>query len=276
MTKYVGVYNLKGGSSKTATVYQLITTLSKMMPNKKFLAFDMDEQANLTKRMTGKDDVGCPINRLIVDDLFLEEGIICPQEEYPNVYLVPASKGINVLDKYLNSQRAEEHVLRKYLNRNKEELNNYDYVFFDMSPASSIINLNVFVAVTKLNGSFLIPLYYRMTDSLSGANRFVQSYNQDMEDLEIEDKAKLYTFINGYRKANTRANTNFEKKLDEEYSNLKTILLDSKINESDVVVNAMEQSLSVKDYVEKNKINSKVVVEQFNQLIEELIEKEVL
>ena len=52
--------------------------------------------------------------------------------------------------------------------------------------------------------------------------------------------------------------------------------MDSKINESDVVVNAMEQSLSVKDYIEKNKINSKVVVEQFNQLIEELIEKEVL
>ena len=236
----------------------------------------MDEQANLTKRMTNKEDNENPINRLIVDDLFIEEGIIRPQEEYPNVYLVPASKGINVLDKYLNSQRAEEHVLRKYLNRNKEELENYDYIFFDMSPASSIINLNVFVAITKFGGSFLIPLYYRMTDSLSGANRFVQSYNQDMEDLEIEDKAKLYTFVNGYRKANSRANTNFEKKLNEEYANLKTILLNSKINESDVVLNAMEQSLSVQDYVEKNKINSKVVVEQFDALIQELIDKEVL
>ena len=270
MTKFIGVYNLKGGSSKTATVYQLVTTLSKMMPDKKFLAFDMDEQANLTKRMTNKEDNENPINRLIVDDLFIEEGIIRPQEEYPNVYLVPASKGINVLDKYLNSQRAEEHVLRKYLNRNKEELENYDYIFFDMSPASSIINLNVFVAITKFGGSFLIPLYYRMTDSLSGANRFVQSYNQDMEDLEIEDKAKLYTFVNGYRKANSRANTNFEN------ANLKTILLNSKINESDVVLNAMEQSLSVQDYVEKNKINSKVVVEQFDALIQELIDKEVL
>lgn len=276
MPKYIGVYNLKGGSSKTATVYQLVTTLSKMMPEKKFLAFDMDEQANLTKRMTGTEENKNPINRLIVDNLPLEEGVIRPQEEYPNVYLVAASKGINVLDKYLNSQRAEEHVLRKYLNRNKEELGNYDYIFFDMSPASSIINLNVFVAITKFGGNFLIPLYYRMTDSLSGANRFVQSYNQDMEDLEIEDKAQLYTFINGYRKATSRANTNFEKKLDEEYSNLKTILLDSKINESDVVVNAMEQSLSVQDYVEKNKINSRLVVEQFDALIRELIEKEVL
>ena len=54
------------------------------------------------------------------------------------------------------------------------------------------------------------------------------------------------------------------------------MLLNTKINDSDVVVNAMEQSLSVEDYVLKNKINSKLVVEQFNAFIEELIEKEVL
>ena len=277
MPKYIAVYNNKGGSSKTKITYQIATILSKKMPKKNILVIDMDEQVNITKRMTGTEENENPINRLIVDNLFVEEGIICPQkEEYPNLYLIPGAKGLNVLDKHFSKQRAEEHVLRKYLQKNKEELENYEYIFFDMSPTSSIINLNVFTSITKFGGSFLVPLFFRMTDSLSGAERFIETYDQDMEDLEIENRAKIFTFINGYRKANTKANNGFEFKLDNEYSNLKRMLLNTKINDSDVVVNAMEQSLSVEDYVLKNKINSKLVVEQFNAFIEELIEKEVL
>ena len=275
MSKYIAVYNNKGGSSKTTISYQLATLLSK--ENKKVLVIDMDEQVNITKRMTGTEENSNPINRLIVDDLFIEEGIINPQkDDYPNLYLIPGAKGLNVLDKHFSKQRAEEHVLRKYLERNKEELDNYDYIFFDMSPTSSIINLNVFVAITKFKGSFLIPLYYRMTDSLSGAERFIETYEQDMEDLEMENRAKIFTFINGYRTAKTRANNSFESKLDDEYGSLKNMLLDTKINDSDVIVNAMEQSLSVCDYITKNKINSTVVAEQLNNLIEELIGKGVL
>lgn len=275
MTKYVAVYNNKGGSSKTTISYQLATSLSKK--NKKVLVIDMDEQVNITKRMTGTEENSNPINRLIVDDLFIEEGIINPQkEDYPSLYLIPGSRGLNVLDKHFSKQRAEEHVLRKYLERNKGELDNYDYIFFDMSPTSSIINLNVFVAITKFKGSFLIPLYYRMTDSLSGAERFVETYEQDMEDLEMENRAKIFTFVNGYRTVKTKANNSFESKLEDEYSNLKSMLLDTKINDSDVVVNAMEQSLSVRDYIEKNKIRNTVVAEQFDNLIDELIGKDVL
>lgn len=275
MPKYVAVYNNKGGSSKTTISYQLATSLSKK--DKKVLVIDMDEQVNITKRMTGTEENSNPINRLIVDDLFIEEGIINPQkEDYPNLYLIPGAKGLNVLDKHFSKQRAEEHVLRKYLERNKEELSNYDYIFFDMSPTSSIINLNVFVAITKFKGSFIIPLYYRMTDSLSGAERFIETYQQDMEDLEMESRAKIFTFVNGYRTAKTKANNGFESKLDDEYSNLKDMLLESKVNDSDVVVNAMEQSMSVRDYVSKNRINSTIVAEQFDNLIEELIRKDVL
>ena len=275
MPKYVAVYNNKGGSSKTTISYQLATSLSKK--DKKVLVIDMDEQVNITKRMTGTEENSNPINRLIVDDLFIEEGIINPQkEDYPNLYLIPGAEGLNVLDKHFSKQRAEEHVLRKYLERNKEELSNYDYIFFDMSPTSSIINLNVFVAITKFKGSFIIPLYYRMTDSLSGAERFIETYQQDMEDLEMESRAKIFTFVNGYRTAKTKANNGFESKLDDEYSNLKDMLLESKVNDSDVVVNAMEQSMSVRDYVSKNRINSTIVAEQFDNLIEELIRKDVL
>ena len=275
MPKYVAVYNNKGGSSKTTISYQLATSLSKK--DKKVLVIDMDEQVNITKRMTGTEENSNPINRLIVDDLFIEEGIINPQkEDYPNLYLIPGAKGLNVLDKHFSKQRAEEHVLRKYLERNKEELSNYDYIFFDMSPTSSIINLNVFVAITKFKGSFVTPLYYRMTDSLSGAERFIETYQQDMEDLEMESRAKIFTFVNGYRTAKTKANNGFESKLDDEYSNLKDMLLESKVNDSDVVVNAMEQSMSVRDYVSKNRINSTIVAEQFDNLIEELIRKDVL
>ena len=53
-------------------------------------------------------------------------------------------------------------------------------------------------------------------------------------------------------------------------------MLDTKIIESDVVRNAMMEGLSVEDYVVKNRISSKYVVNQIDELIDELIRKDVL
>ena len=71
MPKYIAVYNNKGGSSKTTISYQIATLLSKKMPKKNILVIDMDEQVNITKRMTGTEENENPINRLIVDNLFV-------------------------------------------------------------------------------------------------------------------------------------------------------------------------------------------------------------
>lgn len=275
----ISTFNNKGGSSKTTMNFQLATALSKKKSKKnserfnKILLIDMDEQVNLTTTVLGKEVENNTIDKLIINDMFIEEGIITPKEEYPNLDFIPGSRSLKAFDLFLNTKKvASESVLKKYFRKNKKVLNDYDYVIIDLSPSTNLVNLNAFLVFDKI----LIPIYFGMLDSLGGASSFIESYKTDMEELEIEDKAQIVSFINAYQAKETKLSRVFNGRLENEHKDLKKIMLDTKIIESDVVKNAMMEGLSVEDYVIKNRINSKIVVNQIDELINELMRKEVL
>lgn len=275
----ISTFNNKGGSSKTTMNFQLATTLSKKKsknnPDRcnKILLIDMDEQVNLTTTVLKKEVEENTIDKLIINDMFIEEGIITPISEYPDLDFIPGSRSLKAFDLFLNTKKvASESVLKKYFRKNKEVLNEYDYVIIDLSPSTNLVNLNAFLTFDKI----LIPIYFGMLDSLKGASSFMKSYKTDMEELEIEDIAQIVSFVNAYQAKDTKLSRGFSDKLENEHKDLKEIMLDTKIIESDVVRNAMMEGLSVEDYVVKNRISSKSVVNQIDELIDELIRKDVL
>lgn len=275
----ISAFNNKGGSSKTTMNFQLATALSKKKsknnPGKfnKILLIDMDEQVNLTTTVLKKEVEENTIDKLIINDMFIEEGIINPLKEYPNLDFIPGSRSLKAFDLFLNTKKvASESVLKKYFRKNKEVLNEYDYVIIDLSPSTNLVNLNAFLTFDKI----LIPVYFGMIDSLKGASSFIKSYKIDMEELEIENIAQIVTFINAYQSKETKLSKSFMEELNTNHKDLKELILDTKIIESDIVKNAMLEGLSVEDYVIKNKISSKAVVKQMHDLIDELIRKDVL
>ena len=122
--------------------------------------------------------------------------------------------------------------------------------------------------------SFVMPLQWETLRSIEASKKLMNQYNNDMDNLEIDERAKTVTFINLYKTQKTSVSKEFEKALDNE-SEIKNMLIDTVINDSAVVKQAMINKTTIARYTDTARVNNKCK-EQFNNFIEELINKEVL
>lgn len=161
MAKVIGLFNHKGGVSKTTTAFNLGWSLANL--NKKVLLVDLDSQCNLTGLILGYSGISegldtfyssrenltlMPVIERIVDGE-TPEGILdaergeLHQTQNPNLFLLPGSLNISSLDSQIsialkiaagvpatrNLPGALPQVI-KSLARDRE----FDYVILDMSP----------------------------------------------------------------------------------------------------------------------------------------------
>lgn len=161
MTKVLGLFNHKGGVSKTTTAFNLGWKLADL--GKKVLLVDLDSQCNLTGLILGyaKLDEGLDsfydsrdnltlmsvVERIIdgetpEDILKAERGELF-QTQNPNLWLLPGSLNISSLDSQISialkiaagvpATRNLPGALPKFIKSLAEELG-FDYVILDMSP----------------------------------------------------------------------------------------------------------------------------------------------
>lgn len=267
--KIVSFFNVKGGVGKTTLTILTAITLSK--EGKKVLIIDADTQANLTQFMykvshNDKTLFDGLINSLSADQLILKS----PIEKYPNIDLIPSDLSLSVLSEYLTTKTNREKSVWRWFKNNIDVIKEYDYIFVDLSPSYDLIARNFML----ISDSIVTPIAYQDIASIRGCELFYQKFNEDLNDMEMENDAKRAVLINSFTSRKLSTGDIFMEKL-EEYPYIKNDLLDSKLSDTTLIKNAILNKLDIEDYCKKNKKPHKVR-EEFKEVINELKQKGVL
>jgi chromosome partitioning protein len=267
--KIVSFFNVKGGVGKTTLTILTAMTLSK--EGSKVLIIDADTQANLTQFLYKVSHNDKTMFDGLIDNISAEDLILkSPVEKYPNIDLIPSDLSLSVLSEYLTTKTNREKCVWKWFKNNIDVLKEYSYIFVDLSPSYDLIASNFMI----ISDSIITPIAYQDIASIRGCELFYQKYNQDLEDMEMENTSKRAVLINSYTTRKLSTGNAFMEKLNV-YENIKKDLLDSKISDTTLIKNAILNKLDIEDYCRKIKKSHKVR-EEFKSVIDELKQREVL
>lgn len=136
----VSVSIQKGGSAKTTTTRELGYLAA--LDGKKTLLIDLDPQFSLSKSFgLTKDQVkGNSIYDVFMEDITVQDAIV--QTKYKNLYLLPASKDLSMLDVDL-AIKYKTNMLYNHLRRILEPIrDDYDLILIDTLPSLGMTALN--------------------------------------------------------------------------------------------------------------------------------------
>lgn len=267
--KIVSFFNVKGGVGKTTLTILTAMTLSK--EGKKVLIIDADTQANLTQFMYKVSHNDKTLFDGLIDNLSADQLILkSPIKRYPNIDLIPSDLSLSVLSEYLTTKTNREKSVWRWFKNNIDVIKEYDYIFVDLSPSYDLIARNFMI----ISDSIITPIAYQDIASIRGCELFYQKFNEDLNDMEMENDAKRAVLINSFTSRKLSTGDIFMEKL-EEYPYIKNDLLDSKLSDTTLIKNAILNKLDIEDYCKKNKKPHKVR-EEFKDIINELKQKGVL
>ena len=239
--KIVSFFNVKGGVGKTTLTILTAITLSK--EGSKVLIIDADTQANLTQFLY----------KVSHNDKTMFDGL-----------------ADNLSANELTTKTNREKSVWRWFKSNIDTLKEYDYIFVDLSPSYDLIARNFML----ISDSIITPIAYQDIASIRGCELFYLKYNQDLEDMEMENNAKRAVVINSFTSRKLSTGDIFFEKLNE-FDDIKRDLLESKISDTTVIKNAILCKLDIEDYCRKIKKSHKVR-EEFKEVIDELKERDVL
>mgnify|MGYP003297071475 CR=1 FL=1 len=266
--KIVSFFNVKGGVGKTTLTILSAIALSK--EGSKVLIIDADTQANLTQFLYKVSHDDKTMFDGLADNISADLIIKSPCSRYENIDIIPSDLSLSVLSEYLTTKTNRERSVWRWFRNNVETLKIYDYIFVDLSPSYDLIARNFMLC----SDSIITPIAYQDIASIRGCELFYLKYNQDLEDMEMENHAKRAVVINSYTARKLSTGDIFWEKLNE-FDDIKNDLIESKISDTTVIKNAILCKLDIDDYCRKIKKSHKVR-EEFKQVIEELKEKDVL
>ncbi|MEA3339604.1 MAG: ParA family protein [Chloroflexota bacterium] len=145
MTTTIAISNQKGGVAKTTTCLSLGACLAEM--GQIVLLIDMDPQNNLTLSLGLKSEE----LRYTIDDALLGNTSLVSVSRESEAYgldIIPAKRGLAVLDKILYGRTNYEYYLKRGLDAMEGDF--YDYVLIDCPPSFGTLTLNALTAADLL------------------------------------------------------------------------------------------------------------------------------
>lgn len=280
MRKVVSFTNAKGGVGKSHMNYlvalEIADALEKQNINdKRVLLIDGDEQMDITENILSKDH-GLPT---MAEALCWDEGkgldpnevvVKSPIAEFPRLDFIPAGKQIAIIPELLSDVMGKEKKMRVWLRKHKEFFSQYSHIFIDISPTKTLFNRMITFSLDSL----IMPLQWETLRSIEASKKLLNQYHNDMDNLEIDERAKIVAFINLYKTQRTSVSKEFEKVLNEE-SEVKNMMINTAINDSAVVKQSFINKTTIARYTDTARVNNKCK-EQFDEFIKELKNMEVL
>ncbi|CEK34566.1 sporulation initiation inhibitor,Sporulation initiation inhibitor protein soj,plasmid partitioning protein RepA,CobQ/CobB/MinD/ParA nucleotide binding domain [[Clostridium] sordellii] len=180
--------SFKGGSSKTCLNLNFIQQFCFNYPDKKVLFIDADPQSNASVFLLGEDVIQSDVytikdgleKNLSIDKLILK----APLDTYKNLDIIASSIDMVTLELILNTKTGKEYTLLNYLTQdeNIDTLSEYDLIVFDLNPAISVLNTNVFICCTDI-----IPIInYGCYSTLTGYDLLIKTYGDIKKALRLD------------------------------------------------------------------------------------------
>jgi len=143
-TRIIAVANSKGGSGKTATVFNLASEIARK--GSKVLIWDLDPQASLTSCF----GFTYPQHQLFSDDILATDKLDvsqAPVKVAENLFLIPATNGLGGLEGLLSQG---ENIKRVKSTLEKLSHFEFDFVILDPPGSTDIFMSAALVAATEV------------------------------------------------------------------------------------------------------------------------------
>lgn len=219
MAKVIGLFNHKGGVSKTTTAFNLGWALANL--NKKVLLVDLDSQCNLTGLILGYDGLSGGLDLFydsrdnltlksvvekIIDGeaetiLTSETGHVY-QTQNQNLFLLPGSLNISNLDSQISialkiaqgvpATKNLPGALPKFIKTLANE-SSFDYVILDMSP--NVGGLNEVMLMSS--DYFIIPTTpdFFCWQAVSSLTEYVTRWHGEIKSFKESSSARTLSYL---------------------------------------------------------------------------------
>lgn len=191
--KIVAFGTLKGGTGKTTVAYNIGGILAE---KHKVLFIDVDPQSNLS------DNAGIDTadqNGHSVRDVFdnpngtTAASVItpAPMEQLPNLDIIASHIRLTATELRLVSTAAREQILKRWIQKNMDVLQKYDYIILDTNPSMGLINQNAFLAADSI-----VLVSDVSNKARVGAELFMYLWGEICEAMQLEDNVKALVVNN--------------------------------------------------------------------------------
>ena len=200
--KILAFGTIKGGTGKTTVAFNVGGILAE---EKKVLFIDMDPQSNLSDN-AGIDTTvqdGATIRDVFSDPMHTTAEEVITKEplwQLPNMDIIASHIRLTATELQLVATAGRERILQKWIARNREVLEQYDYIIMDTNPSMGIVNQNAFMAADEI-----ILVSDVSKKAIQGAQLFMYLWDEICENMEVQNKTSAL-IINDcdYRKKATK------------------------------------------------------------------------
>lgn len=214
MPKIITFATLKGGAGKTMNLFNLAGVVTGR--GKKVLLIDTDPQCNLSANC-GIDvaDMGF----VTIKDVFAKyqateqpkaKDIIIksPIKGLPTLDIIPSSILLFNVEEGITILEGKTRILKNFINRNKNVLQDYDYIFIDTNPSMSVFNINAFYVADAIIISTDVS-----SNGISGAELFCGLWDAKREQINETAEVRKEDNIEALLIGNYSKTSNLSKEL---------------------------------------------------------------
>ena len=263
--KIVAFGTLKGGTGKTTVAYNIGGILAE---KSKVLFIDVDPQSNLSDNagIDTADQHGYTVRDIFDNPNGTTAASVitkAPMEALPNLDIIASHIRLTATELRLVSTAAREQILKRWIQRNMDVLQQYDYILLDTNPSMGLINQNAFLCADS------IVLVSDVSNKAKvGAELFMYLWGEICEAMQREDNVKALVINNADKR------TKLSRELRDAYHDdvdFGKIIIDH------VIPSRVQIKDTETEYVPVNILAPKSdSCAAFRALVEELREREVL
>jgi chromosome partitioning protein len=191
--KVIAFGTLKGGTGKTTVAFNVGGVLAE---EHKVLFIDVDPQANLSDNagVDTTDQTGATIRDVFSNWRATKASDVItksPIWQLPNLDVIASHIRLTATEFQLVSAPGRERILQKWIERNQDVLNQYDYIILDTNPSMGIVNQNAFMAADEI-----ILVSDVSKKAIQGAQLFTYLWGEVCENMDVEDKTSALILNN--------------------------------------------------------------------------------